>query len=509
MVSLELLLWDGRIETASKEVNSDLFEACHGAAPELGIILSTEVNLFDISKGALGTLMLQGAQGEESSKLACAFLQAFRQPNFTGLMFLKPQVDGIAHAITRMAFLSEQDDAGQFETLEKIKGSAKLIKGGDVARSPFIDFKNQGLGGPPPPRFRAWWNYSGFADISDETVSIIVERWNKDFPSFAVAPGSFMQLTGGGKPIDRPLMLAKAATKVRFSILPTLAWSNAEDDHKATEWLVKFGAFLKTLPGHVCSHLGFDSSQFESDHHQFLVNLWGEDGLSKVQEVKIKYDPKGVFNRGVGILQNGMTKSQMKIRKFWFQNSTDALSFADLTRWFVNGREMDEEIKVSFSSLVKAAAEGQLGHWKQTPVGCICLVLLLDQFPRHIHRGSGEMFKYDQQALGIVQHAIQNKLDTSLSLIERFFLYTTLTHIEDLNVVAEGCQKIAEVQNLAPEPQKPIFEKGLEVAKSHLEIIKQFSRYPYRNALLGRTNTPEEEKFLDLTNSSFMASVKK
>eukprot|EP01098_Paradermamoeba_levis_P007324 TRINITY_DN3019_c0_g1_i1.p1 TRINITY_DN3019_c0_g1~~TRINITY_DN3019_c0_g1_i1.p1 ORF type:complete len:653 (-),score=93.61 TRINITY_DN3019_c0_g1_i1:503-2422(-) len=460
MVSLEVLLWDGSIKIASRESNQDLFEACHGGAPEIGIILSMEMSLFDVSKGVLGTVMLQGAETKEVSKPPISFFQAMREnPNFSGLMLVRPLVDGTAHIITRMMFLSEKDEPKEIETLENIKASAKVLKGGTVARLSYHDFKNMGLGGtgPPQPRARSLWNYAGYSEISAESVSAAIDKWNRDFPSFAEPSASVLQVTGGGNIGGETLMLAKDGRSAHFTLLPVLGWKSAEDDQKAFEWLSSFGDFIRALPGNVSSHLGYDTACFEPDGHQFLIKVWGEHGLAKVQEAKMKYDPKGVFGRGILILQEGLTLRQKKLREFWFRNSIEFVSEQDQERWFVRDKEEDDQIRISFANLVQEAADRKLEHWKQTAVGSVCLVLLLSCLPRHIFRGSQEMFIHDSRAGETARLAIHNGQDLSLSLIERFFLYSALTLAADVASVHLGVQKLQEICALAPESQKPTF----------------------------------------------------
>ena len=42
-----------------------------------------------------------------------------------------------------------------------------------------------------------------------------------------------------------------------------------------------------------------------------------------------------------------------------------------------------------------------------------------------------------------------------------------------------------------------MFDNYLGFAERHREVIRRFGRFPHRNAALGRSNTPEEQAWLD------------
>jgi uncharacterized protein (DUF924 family) len=53
------------------------------------------------------------------------------------------------------------------------------------------------------------------------------------------------------------------------------------------------------------------------------------------------------------------------------------------------------------------------------------------------------------------------------------------------------------VTNEAPVAVRPFYERGLAFARRHHDVIVRFSRFPSRNATLGRSSTPEEITYLE------------
>ena len=92
--------------------------------------------------------------------------------------------------------------------------------------------------------------------------------------------------------------------------------------------------------------------------------------------------------------------------------------------WFVDGADYDEVIRAEFLSLHNQASNSQLEEWQNAPKSLLALIILLDQFSRHIYRNSAKSFSQDAKVVGLVKEGIENKLDRELYFIERkFFLY--------------------------------------------------------------------------------------
>lgn len=188
----------------------------------------------------------------------------------------------------------------------------------------------------------------------------------------------------------------------------------------------------------------------------------------------------------------------------WFADeATGRLDLPQGKRWFRGGDALDKELKARFSSTIEAAASGQLDHWLQEPDSTLALIVLLDQFTRNIHRGTAAAFAYDAQALAACEHALDHGYDKSLPLTQRVFMYLPLEHDESMKSQERSVALYQQLVNEAPEDRQEFARNTLDYAQQHYQIIEQFGRYPYRNAVLGRTNTPEEAQWLSEQNTRF------
>ncbi|HET6468179.1 MAG TPA: DUF924 family protein [Geminicoccaceae bacterium] len=171
---------------------------------------------------------------------------------------------------------------------------------------------------------------------------------------------------------------------------------------------------------------------------------------------------------------------------FWFGERASAL-------WFEKDPAFDAEIRERFLALVEAAAAGAHDDWLETPEGALALVVLLDQFPRNMHRGRPAAFAHDARAREVAAAALARGHDRALPAAQRSFLYLPFEHSEDL---VDQDRSVALFRALGD----PV---GLDYAVRHREIVARFGRFPHRNAILGRASTPEEEVFLEGPQSSF------
>ncbi|WP_445299428.1 MULTISPECIES: DUF924 family protein [unclassified Microcoleus] len=143
------------------------------------------------------------------------------------------------------------------------------------------------------------------------------------------------------------------------------------------------------------------------------------------------------------------------------------------------------------------AASGQLDSWHDSPENCLALILLLDQFPRNMFRGTPQAFATDSKALATAEYAVNNNFDPELLTVQKLFVYLPFQHSENL----ENQQKSVELfRQLSGEPES---DSLIEYAQQHLEIIERFGRFPHRNEILGRETTPEEAEFLRQPGSGF------
>ena len=163
--------------------------------------------------------------------------------------------------------------------------------------------------------------------------------------------------------------------------------------------------------------------------------------------------------------------------------------------WFSADEERDSELAERFGELVEQCAAGRYYRWLDDPEGRLALTLALDQLPRNLFRGRPRAFAYDAWTTAWCLAAAHTGQDQVLKPIQRAFLYMPLQHMEDLQAQQAG---VALYERLAEEmaPLKYYHEGFLPYARQHLEIIARFGRFPHRNQVLGRTNTPEEDDYL-------------
>jgi uncharacterized protein (DUF924 family) len=179
---------------------------------------------------------------------------------------------------------------------------------------------------------------------------------------------------------------------------------------------------------------------------------------------------------------------------FWFGGPLDDVAFvrARVEVWFNTDFAFDDEVRRRFSAVHERAAAGDLAHWADSARGLLMLVVLLDQMPRNIHRGTPRAFATDAHARALSETAFARGFDSGLSLIERVFLYMPFEHCEDL-AAQDFC--VAGYQRLhaeAPPEFRDLMQSCVEAGQAHRDVIRRFGRFPHRNPILGRTSSPEE-----------------
>jgi uncharacterized protein (DUF924 family) len=166
-------------------------------------------------------------------------------------------------------------------------------------------------------------------------------------------------------------------------------------------------------------------------------------------------------------------------------------------RWFEKSEAFDHEVRERFLPLYEEAAAGRLAHLEESAADCLALILLLDQFPRNMFRGTPRAFATDPLALETARAALERGFDRALLPAERLFVYLPFEHSETLADQERACELTERLDPVAPELQ------AYRYALAHRDIIRRFGRFPHRNAILGRASTPEEIEFLKGPGSSF------
>lgn len=174
------------------------------------------------------------------------------------------------------------------------------------------------------------------------------------------------------------------------------------------------------------------------------------------------------------------------ILAFWFEEITPR-------QWWARSDEFDRQIESRFGAVHSAAERCELYGWRETASGRLAEIIALDQFSRNIHRDHPQAFACDTLALALAQTAVAAKADRELDADRRAFLYMPYMHSESPMIHTLAVSLFGA----------PGMEGNLDFELRHKEIIDRFGRYPHRNAILGRTSTPEEIDFLKTPGSSF------
>jgi len=174
------------------------------------------------------------------------------------------------------------------------------------------------------------------------------------------------------------------------------------------------------------------------------------------------------------------------ILNFWFEEINPSY-------WFKKDEQFDALIRQKFSATHQAAAQGELFAWRKSIEGRLAEIIVLDQFSRNMFRDDPRAFAYDAMALVLAQEAVATGECTNLPPARRAFAYMPYMHSESLPIHQEAMKLFAQ----------PGLENNLQFELRHQEIITRFGRYPHRNAILGRTSTPQELAFLEEPGSSF------
>ena len=170
-----------------------------------------------------------------------------------------------------------------------------------------------------------------------------------------------------------------------------------------------------------------------------------------------------------------------------------AFWFADKARWWKKDPAFDAEVKERFGALHEAVTRGEHEAWRATARGALAYVIVLDQFPRNMFRGTPRAFASDDQARRATVAAIEAGFDAALTPDERAFLYMPLMHsesVDDQHRCVELFTKNGPADNI-------------DYAVRHRDIVVRFGRFPHRNEILGRDSTAEEIEFLKQPGSSF------
>ena len=187
-----------------------------------------------------------------------------------------------------------------------------------------------------------------------------------------------------------------------------------------------------------------------------------------------------------------------EILSFWFKEQELSAPQIDrrMDTWFGGDPDFDHEIQKRFADDVDRACEGGLDHWADEPRGRLALIILIDQFRRNLYRNTAQAFSMDRLALKLCVEGAMEKKDKGLTPIQKVFFYMPLQHSESSKVQAKSVELFSRLAESVSPTFQETFLTIAQFAELHKDIIDQFGRFPHRNKLLGRENTPEEDEYL-------------
>ena len=177
-----------------------------------------------------------------------------------------------------------------------------------------------------------------------------------------------------------------------------------------------------------------------------------------------------------------------EVLRFWFGEGADRGKAHK--RWFEKNATFDAEIRSRFLPLYERLASND--DWLSGRDDVLARIVVLDQFPRNMFRGTARAFAADPLALAAAKHAVAKGYDRALLDVEKQFVYLPFEHSESLADQERACELM-----------KPLGDDLYDWALRHQRIIERFGRFPHRNEILGRASTAEEIEFLKQPGSGF------
>ena len=194
-------------------------------------------------------------------------------------------------------------------------------------------------------------------------------------------------------------------------------------------------------------------------------------------------------------------RSRREIVDFWYGPPGSADRGQPRKIWFARqnagGSDFDAEIRDRFEPTIEAAAAGKLDHWAHCLDGALALCLLLDQFTRNIYRGTAQAFATDRKILEVSKGVVAAGWLDGLDIQVKKFLIMPFQHTEDLAGQEKGMALFATLQG------DESGDKSFDSMIKHRDLIAKYGRFPHRNKALGRTNTAEEEVYLQDPDAGF------
>lgn len=194
-----------------------------------------------------------------------------------------------------------------------------------------------------------------------------------------------------------------------------------------------------------------------------------------------------------------MDAAAQTVYDYWF--GTEGLSLEAVkargSLWWQGSADTDYDIERRFGKLVEVAGKGILEGWMEEPRSALALIILNDQFPRNLHRGSGKAFSHDALALQYARQLVNSDGFEKLEPVEKTFSLMPFEHSENLEDQEFSVAKFTELAASVSEEWQESMSFYLQYAVGHMEIVREFGRFPHRNEVLGRESTQQEIDYLE------------
>lgn len=191
------------------------------------------------------------------------------------------------------------------------------------------------------------------------------------------------------------------------------------------------------------------------------------------------------------------------VLEFWFgKEPYDAARLDERSRFWFGGdgaeaqAARDASIRSTLEPMLERAARGEFASWAASPRRRLALIILFDQVPRNAWRGTPAVYAFDREALALSVEGLQLAADAALHPLERIFFYLPLEHAESMEAQDAARAAFERLAAEAPPEFRDYCTYTAGYAKKHRDVIEKFGRFPHRNQLLGRADTPAESEWL-------------
>ena len=318
-----------------------------------------------------------------------------------------------------------------------------------------------------------------------------------------------------------------SAKRISYSALDTYP-ENSNGPHLRAGWEIKF----EKTGAHVFENYGYSIAWLALNHgnvpvyshaknwvygqnEQRLISHWDYSlYIGDVPKLNqwFFYNPmqanSGLYRWDIQLplkKQVSVTESQAKqqeILDFWFGDLKQGYPDEKSKLWFTQqdsqkNKAFDQLIRKKYQRDLVLASLESYDDWQKTAKGRLALIILFDQFPRNMFRGTPQAFAYDKLAKKIMQQGLDKGDDKKLSLAERLFFYMPLEHSEKIEDQEQAVKLIKKLYDKAPKSLKEKFKVHYIMALMHKEAVEKFGRFPWRKATFGVETTRDEKVFLE------------